>query len=86
VALGLGQQRAHQARAMRRVRAQVVRDDDGHPPPLARAGQRGAGSSCSATVTSTSATTVQYTAYLAQPCYPGCSSDAQSAPISVSWQ
>jgi hypothetical protein len=40
LALGLGQQRAHQAR--RAACAQVVRDDEGHPSALTRAGQRGA--------------------------------------------
>jgi hypothetical protein len=46
----------------------------------------GSGSSCSATVTANSATTKQYTAYLAQSCYPGCGIDARYATISVSWR
>jgi hypothetical protein len=45
----------------------------------------GVGLTCTATVSASVATTVQYTAYLAQSCFPGCGSDAQSASISVRW-
>jgi hypothetical protein len=45
----------------------------------------GIGLSCTATVSASVATTVQYTAYLDQSCFPGCGSDTQPATISVRW-